>query len=311
MTLTLRPKAVAASGFWAAGTGAFALGAGLLGAGPPVLAWGLTAAAALAGVGLAARRRALLRVACGLSAAAGFTLLMDVVGLLFGQGVDDGAAAVLHALGLAGAVLLAGAARGPGTGPGTGPVVPPPPSAASRRARLAAYGGALAFVPYAVMKVTWALGGTFAGVGGAQMLAVYERNGASRLWLTLARWGLDGTVLLAALGIFLLFGLVRPWGQVFPRWTPVLRGRRVPRWLPLGPALIGVGTLVPYGLWGIGYLLLGEVGVVSVRAGDFPSAADAVLVGWIGFTAFAGYGLALLTATRSYWLRTRPVTAAP
>ncbi|MEU9300670.1 hypothetical protein [Streptomyces sp. NPDC048269] len=303
MTLT----SAAACGFWAAGTGFLALGAGLLGAGPPLLAWGLAGAAAVAGVGLATRRRALLWVACGLSAAAGFSLLMDVVGLLFVQGVDDPAAAVLHGLGLLGAVLPAGAARPRRTGP----VVARAPAAASRRVHLAAYGGALAFVPYAVMKLTWALGGTFAGTGGAEMLAAYERNGASRLWLTLARWGLDATVLLAALGVFLLFGLVRPWGQVFPRWTLRLRGRRVPRRLPLGPALIGVGTLVQYGLFGVGHLMLASSGAVRVRAGDFHSTADAVLVGWIGFSAFAGYGPALLVAARSYWLRTRPVTAGP
>ncbi|WP_405678584.1 hypothetical protein OG859_13715 [Streptomyces sp. NBC_00048] len=93
------PNSSAACGFWAAGTSTLALGAGLLGAGPPPLAWGLAGAAAVAGAGLAVRRRAVLWAACGLSAAAGFGLLMDVVGLLFAQGVDDGAAAVLHALG--------------------------------------------------------------------------------------------------------------------------------------------------------------------------------------------------------------------
>ncbi|MGW0395993.1 hypothetical protein ACWDYJ_35065 [Streptomyces sp. NPDC003042] len=287
-------------GIWATGTGGLALGAALLGAGPPLLAWGLAGAAAVAGAGLVLRRRALLWAACGVSAAAGFSLLMDVVGLLFAQGVDDQAAAGLHALGLLGAVLLAHAALGPGRGGGS----VPPPSAGSRRVHLAAWAGTLAFAPYAAMKLTWALGGTFAGVSGARMLALSERNGASGVWLTLERWGLDGTVLLAALGVFLLFGLIRPWGQAFPRWIPGLRGRRVPRWLPLGPALIGVGTLVPYGLFGVGYLALASAGAVSVRAGDFPSPADAVLVGWIGFSAFAVYGLALLAATGSYWRRT-------
>jgi D-alanyl-D-alanine dipeptidase len=105
--------------------------------------------------------------------------------------------------------------------------------------------------------------------------------------------------------VFLLFGLVRPWGQVFPRWTLALRGRRVPRWLPLTPALIGAATLAPYGLIGVCYAVLGTVGVVTVQRGDFPSPADALLVTWIGLAAFAVYGVALLLAARSYWLRTR------
>ncbi|TDC97316.1 hypothetical protein E1285_04145 [Actinomadura sp. 7K507] len=155
------------------------------------------------------------------------------------------------------------------------------------------------------MKLIWASGGTFAGMTGEEMLAISKRNGASGIWLILESWGLDGTALLAALGVFLLWGLVRPWGQVFPRWTLLLRGRRVPRWLPLTPALIGAATLAPYGVVGIGYCALATVGAVSMGRGDFHTAGDALVVGWIGLAAFAVYGAALTVAARSYWLRTR------
>jgi hypothetical protein len=250
--------------------------------------------------------RVVLRVACGLSAASAFGLLMDVAGLLFGQGADDRAATVLRALGLLGAVLLALTARNSGALPAARPAgttAPPPP--VPRGVRLAAYAGTVAFVPYAAMKLCWALGGTFAGISGAQMYEISRRNGASGIWLTLQSWGLDGTVLLAALGVFLLFGLIRPWGLVFPRWAPGLSGRRVPRWLPLTPALIGAATLVPYGVLGTGYLTLVSFGVFSIPRGDFPTEQDTLLVGWIGMGAFAVYGVALLAAARSYWLRTR------
>ncbi|MEV0369873.1 hypothetical protein AB0I10_08635 [Streptomyces sp. NPDC050636] len=257
--------------------------------------------------------RALPWVACGLSVASAFGLLMDVLGLLLGQGVDSPPAAVQHALGLLGAVLLAATARSHRSaacgrcGGAHEKVIRPAPSAAPRRVHLFAYAGTLAFLPYAAMKVTWATGGAFAGVSSAEMHADSERNGASGLWLTLDSWGLDPTALLAALGVFLLFGLIRPWGQVFPRWTLILRDRRVPRWLPLTPALIGTATLVPYGVLGSGYLALATAGALPVRRGDFHSDADVLLVGWIGATAFALYGVALLVAARSYWLRTRPV----
>ncbi|MCM2422702.1 hypothetical protein [Streptomyces sp. RKAG293] len=69
------------------------------------------------------------------------------------------------------------------------------------------------------------------------MLAVSQWNGASGIFLTLESWGLDSTALLSGLGVSLLWGLVRPWGQVFPRWTLFLHGRPVPRWFPLAPAL--------------------------------------------------------------------------
>ncbi len=224
--------------------------------GPPVLGWAVVAVAAMAaGLCRAVSGRAPRRVpltgwwvVCALLGIAAFGLLMDVVTLVFGQGVDSWAAAANHALAATGAVLLAATARSARpAGPASDADRAPAPSAASRPVRLAAWGGTLAFVPYAAMKVLWVTGGTFAGVSGEEMLAASERNGASDLWLTLESWGVDGTVLLAALGVLLLWGLVRPWGQVFPRWTPWVRGRRVPRWLLLGPALVGAATLAPYG----------------------------------------------------------------
>jgi hypothetical protein len=41
--------------------------------------------------------------------------------------------------------------------------------------------------------------------------------------------------------------------------------------------------------------------------GDFHSPSDALLVAWIGLSAFAVYGVALAVAARSYWIRTHPV----
>ncbi|GAA3844972.1 hypothetical protein GCM10022226_80120 [Sphaerisporangium flaviroseum] len=224
---------------------------------------------------------------CILSGAAAFGLLMDLITLVFNQTVDSWTATANRALAAVGVVLLIATARSYrssvyGTCLRCGAVHTsftarsrPEPTPAPRRVRVLAYVGAVAFLPYAAMKMTWALGGTFAGVSGAQTLAISERNGASGVWLTLAHWGIDATVLLAALGVFLILGLVRPWGQVFPRWTLALRGRRVPRWLPLTPALIGAATLAPYGVVGTVYATLGTVGVVTVSRGDFPTSGEA------------------------------------
>ncbi|GGW55386.1 hypothetical protein GCM10010503_35540 [Streptomyces lucensis JCM 4490] len=249
--------------------------------------------------------RALLRVAGGLAAAAAFGLLMDVITLVFGEGVDSWAAAANHMLAAVGALLLTATAVSDRHPPGG--TTAPAPSCAPVGVQLTACAGTVAFLPYAAMKLIWACGGTFADVSKEEMLAVSERNGASEIWLTLESWGLDATVLLAALGVFLLWGLVRPWGQVFPRWSPLIRGRRVPRWLPLVPALIGAATLAPYGVLGLGYCALATAGVVTMRQGDFHSPGDALLVSWPGMIAFAVYGVALAVAARSYWLRTRPM----
>jgi hypothetical protein len=253
--------------------------------------------------GLLPLLRVLLWVVCGLAGLTAFSLLMDVITLMLGQGVDSRPFAASKALAAVGAVLLAATARSDRLPAGTAVRAP---SAAPQLIQLAACAGTLAFVPYAAMKLVWAFGGTFAGITGEEMLAISEKNGASGIFLTLESWGLDPTALLAVLGVFLLWGLVRPWGQVFPRWTVFLRGRRVPRWLPLAPALLGAATLAPYGVVGVGYLALATAGVVTMRRGDFHSSGDALLVGWIGMVAFAVYGIALTIAARSYWLRTRP-----
>lgn len=285
---------------------------------PSALGWAVVAVGFLAvpacvavgRYGLRPTLRVWLWVLCGLAGAAAFGLLMDVITLIFGQGVDSGAAAANHGLAATGALLLAATARSdrrPATVSAIAPpttVAAPTPSAASRTVHLAACAGTAAFLPYTVMKLIWASGGTFAGTTGDEIIAISERNGASGIWLTLESWGLDGTALLAVLGVFLLWGLVRPWGQVFPRWLPLLHGSRVPRWLPLTPALLGAATLAPYGVVGIGYTTLATAGIVTMRRGDFHTASDALLVGWIGMVAFAVYGVALTIAARSYWHRT-------
>ncbi|GGV19101.1 hypothetical protein GCM10010182_45960 [Actinomadura cremea] len=178
---------------------------------------------------------------------------------------------------------------------------------APRAVRPAARGGVLAFVPYMVMKTTWAFGGTFAGIPGAEVVAEFRRNGASGLILTLERYGLDFTTLSALAGIFLLLALTHRWGQMFPRWAPPLAGRRVPRWLPLVPAWLGAARLGPYGIAGtLGYLL-----PIAVGLRELPD--DGVMSGWSGWTvaacgigAFGVYGTALGAAAWSYQRRTRP-----
>lgn len=268
---------------WALAYGGFGLAAALTGT--PVLAAGgrplpaawdwAVVAVALAGVVAAGTgRRGLLWPAAGLALISAFGLLMNVLALVVGQPADGWWVTANQVLAAAGAVLLVRAA-----GP-RGPVV--------RDVRWSSYAGVAAFVPYAAMKTIWALGGTFAGLSGAQVLADARRYGASGLWLTLLGWGLDPTALLAALGCVLLLALTHAWG------------RRLPRLLLLGPAFLGAATLAPYGVIGVGYLTLATAGVVALPRGDFPTSADALLVAWIGLGAFCVYGLALAVAAFSY-----------
>ena len=45
-----------------------------------------------------------------------------------------------------------------------------------------------------------------------------------------------GLASVAICGAILTVGLVRPWGEIFPRWMPLVRGRRVPPALAIAPA---------------------------------------------------------------------------
>ncbi|MFD5326605.1 hypothetical protein [Streptomyces sp. NPDC127092] len=50
---------------------------------------------------------------------------------------------------------------------------------------------------------------------------------------------------------FLTLGLVRPWGEVFPRRLPLLGGRRVNPAAATGAALAGVAGLCAIAAWGV------------------------------------------------------------
>lgn len=50
------------------------------------------------------------------------------------------------------------------------------------------------------------------------------------------------------IGSVLVFGLIGPWGERFPRWIPMLRGRRVPISLAVVPALAIAMTVTSAGL---------------------------------------------------------------
>ncbi|MFF9244831.1 hypothetical protein ACF1AY_38930 [Streptomyces sp. NPDC014776] len=132
---------------------------------------------------------------------------------------------------------------------------------------------------------------------------------ARRLW---AFSGIDVTVLAAMVGGFLLLGLLYTWGQVFPRWTVVLSGRRVPRLLPLIPAWL---TGIPLAMYGSVLIVMAPLMAVGVLPEIKPSPPFTTTSGitWMvefGGLAFAGLGIGLVVAARSYAARTRPVCAS-
>jgi hypothetical protein len=84
-----------------------------------------------------------------------------------------------------------------------------------RRRRMLALLAACGPLPYALLRLTWLTPWPVLGGEAA------EADVATRVWglaLSLGAW----------LGVLLTIGLIRPWGEVFPRWFPVVGGRPVP-----------------------------------------------------------------------------------
>jgi hypothetical protein len=110
-------------------------------------------------------------------------------------------------------------------------------SAASRTAaRWGSWATAIAVaVPllYAATRWAWALG---IPLGISEEF--YREGQETGLW-----WAGAALGTLAVGGALLTLGLVRPWGEVFPRWLPLVGGRRVPILVAVIPATL-VAVLV-------------------------------------------------------------------
>ncbi|MEU3778338.1 hypothetical protein AB0F11_35070 [Streptomyces sp. NPDC032472] len=191
-----------------------------------------------------------------------------------------------------------------------GPLSRPAPSRAPRRTRIAAWLLLCGLLPWAAVKTVWTLGGDALGVTAEGWREA--NSGAPGAARALAEAGIDVTVLAAAVGVFLALGLLYRWGQVFPRWTLLLAGRRVPRLLPLLPAWACAAGLSLYGIGLLVYAPLSAMDVLPAVETAWPFTTRAGLTWMVGFggSAFAGLGLALAVGACSYTRRTRPVCRA-
>lgn len=106
-------------------------------------------------------------------------------------------------------------------------------------------------------------------------------------------------------GAVLPLALVHRWGRVWPRWTPFLRGRPVPRRLVLwsGTAL-GTGMTVYFG-----FMVLVMVWERLHGRNPFPPEGGLELPEaffWASVPAYLLWGLGLVVASRAYARRTSP-----
>lgn len=106
---------------------------------------------------------------------------------------------------------------------------------------------------------------------------------------------------------FTAVGLVSAWGEMFPRWIPVLRERRVPALAAVVPAALGAVVLTLLWTWVAVSFSLG----MRIDAGPLTSNSVLSLDDWKGLVAVIAYaplvlwGPLLGAVTISYWKRRR------
>jgi hypothetical protein len=174
-----------------------------------------------------------------------------------------------------------------------------PAEGVQRWARWVAYAVPLVVLPSGI----WRLG----------VLLEEDKRGGS-----IEDWAMNGyVVLLTAVSEILAFtaiGLIARWGEVFPRWVPVLRGRRVPTAAAVLPAAIGAAVLT------LVFTVIAIVTTVTQSKAngdplpaDFPSKAG----DWESVYFYASYvplvlwGPMLAILTFAYWRRRRSAAPGP
>ncbi|WP_214324009.1 hypothetical protein [Nonomuraea sediminis] len=97
-------------------------------------------------------------------------------------------------------------------------------------------------------------------------------------------------------GVLLPLALVHRWGRIWPRWVLPLAGRRVPRWLVVGPGFAVAAALLAY--FGAGLVQLTQ----ETIAGTLQLPAFM----WTAIPAYVLWGIGLAIASTAYYRATKP-----
>jgi len=142
---------------------------------------------------------------------------------------------------------------------------------------------------YAATRWAWALG---IPLGISQEF--FREGQAVGLW-----WAGAALATVAIIGALLTLGLVQQWGEIFPRWIPILAGRRVPPGLAIVPALLVAILVTTAGLMFVRLTLLGAISESFTFIDEEDWAALAPELLW------PFWGVALAAATLAYYYRRR------
>jgi hypothetical protein len=153
------------------------------------------------------------------------------------------------------------------------------PESALRWGRWAVAVSVVANLPYEFTRVAWYFGWPL-GITDEFHQMMADTPGMLEMGLGLAVMGIAGGIL--------THGLVRRWGEVYPRWIWFKAGRRVPPLLAIIPASAVAVVLIPAGLMNA----------------QLPTDADNWAVNLPG-VLWVLWGAGLGTATYAYYLRRR------
>lgn len=160
------------------------------------------------------------------------------------------------------------------------------PTAAAKWGKWATYIAALIPLVYAATRFAWALGIPL-GIS-EEFLELGQTEGT---------WGAGAALAsVAVAGSILTLGLTQQWGEVFPRWLPLVGGKRVPPVIAIVPAAIIAAMVTTAGLMFIRRTALG-MGTFSLTGGDWAALAPELL--------WPLWGVALGAATLAYYYRRR------
>lgn len=164
-------------------------------------------------------------------------------------------------------------------------------SSAPRWGRAVTVAAALGPVPYGLARLTWLTPWPLGGGGGIDGFVMSGSLSA------VARIQGGLFALACAVGVVLTLGLISRWGEVFPRWVPVLSGRAVPVKLAVVPGTLvaAVITISAPGML-LGPIETGDVREVAYMLIAFP---------------FPVWGPLLGAAVFAYWLRRTRERNAP
>ncbi|MGW0903335.1 hypothetical protein [Streptomyces sp. NPDC002853] len=169
------------------------------------------------------------------------------------------------------------------------PPVPPPPRWAVRAAHVAAW----STVPSSLWRLGLVLGMPVGVMEREEFLAAFPYNSAL---LALAYVLLLGAV--AESASYLTLGLVRPWGEVVPRWVPFLAGRPVNAQLAVLAASLGALTVTV--LWWVFFF-----GALLTSPSTHPDSSAGTILFLAAYAPLLLWGPLLAAVTWSYQQRHR------